>query len=222
MRTPRNTATITGILFIAATASALAASALEPVRTSADYLMGITHQPYRLALSACMYLIAAGTSAGIAIALYPLVRRVSPVLARGAVTFRTVEGVFYTVAVAGLLAVATKAEELLVAVGDTRDEIRQTIEVLLSARDHATLVGVIAFCAGAGMYYIAFYRARLVPRWLSGWGIFGVFMMAIACVAALVSGNTITGYIPFILPILLQEMIFAGWLIVKGVDTSHV
>ena len=56
-----------------------------------------------------LYLIAAGSSVGIAIALYPLLRRINPALALGSVVFRTIEGVFYTAAVVSLLSLPLSA-----------------------------------------------------------------------------------------------------------------
>jgi hypothetical protein len=71
------------------------------------------------------------------------------------------------------------------------------------------------------MYYIAFYRSRLVPRWLSGWGIVGVVSMMLASVMALFSDNPVTGYTTLILPIAVQEMVLAFWLLFKGFDLSE-
>jgi hypothetical protein len=72
------------------------------------------------------------------------------------------------------------------------------------------------------MYYTLFYRARLVPRWLSGWGIAATLLMMTACLLSLFSNNPVTGYTFFFLPLLVQEMVLAGWLLVKGFSPSHL
>ncbi len=57
------------MLFIIATVAAVAAAALLPALTGTDYLTGVASHSHQMAASALAYLIAAGTSAGIAIAL---------------------------------------------------------------------------------------------------------------------------------------------------------
>jgi hypothetical protein len=83
-------------------------------------------------------------------------------------------------------------------------------------------VAVFAFSLGAFMYYYLFFKSRLIPRWLSGWGIVAIILMSAACMLSLFSGNRITSYIPLAFPIFLQEMVLAVWLIVKGFNTSTV
>ena len=92
---------------------------------------------------------------------------------------------------------------------------------MVSFRDQAALVAVFAFCLGAFMYYYLFFRSRLIPRWLSGFGIVAISLMMTACVLSLFSGNRITSYIPLAAPIALQEMVLAVWLIVKGFNPSE-
>jgi len=81
---------------------------------------------------------------------------------------------------------------------------------------------VFAFCLGAFMYYYVFFQSRLIPRWLSGFGIVAIILMCTACVLALFSGNRITSYILLAAPIALQEMVLAVWLIVKGFNPTVV
>jgi hypothetical protein len=76
-----------------------------------------------------------------------------------------------------------------------------------------------AFTVGGCMYYVLFFQSRLVPRWLSGWGLVAIILMMAACVLALFSDSSITGYILLAFPIFLQEMVLAVWLIVKGFDS---
>src|SRR3954447_23666783 len=54
----------------------LGASALDPTLTRAGYLTQVANHPHRLAAAALLYLVAGGASVGIAIALYPVVKRV--------------------------------------------------------------------------------------------------------------------------------------------------
>jgi hypothetical protein len=83
-------------------------------------------------------------------------------------------------------------------------------------------LGVFAFCLGGFIYYYLFYRSRLIPRWLSGWGIVAIILMLAAGVAALFSDSPVTGYVPLAIPIAVQEMVLAVWLIVKGFSSSPI
>ena len=112
MNSTRRTSIATGALFILATIAALAAAALQPSLTGTDYLTGVANHPHQVAASALLYLIAAGTSVGIAIALYPLLKKVNAALALGSVVFRTIEAVFYTVAVVSLLSLLPLGQQL--------------------------------------------------------------------------------------------------------------
>jgi len=216
----RRTAIATGALFIVATIAALAAAALEPALTGTDYLTGVANHPHRLAAAALLYLIAAGTSVGITIALYPLLKKINAALALGSVVFRTIEAVFYTAAVVSLLSILPLGQHLATAPTDSRAPIHAIADSLLSMRDHSTLAGVFAFCVGGLMYYTLFYRSRLVPRWLSGWGMAGALLMMTACLLALFSNSPVTGYALLILPILVQELVLAVWLLGKGFSPS--
>ena len=91
MESTRRTSIETGALLILATIAALAAASLVPALTGTDYLMGVADHSHRLAAAALLYLIAAGASVGIAIALYPMLRDISAALALGSVDFRTVD-----------------------------------------------------------------------------------------------------------------------------------
>jgi Domain of unknown function (DUF4386) len=68
------------------------------------------------------------------------------------------------------------------------------------------------------MYYYVFYRSRLIPRWLSGWGLAGT---ALGAVAGLLVLFRVTGYmsapqVALNLPIGVNEMVLAIWLLVRG------
>jgi hypothetical protein len=205
-----------GALFIVATVAAIAAPAVGPALSGPAYLTTVAEQPDRLAAASLLYLIAAGSSAGIAIALYPLLKRVDAALALGAVVFRTIEAVFYTVAVVTLLSVLPLGQQLVAAPAGDAGPIHLIADALLNVRDHSNLAAIFAFSLGALTYYALFYRSRLVPRWLSAWGVVAASLMLIAALLSLFSDSPVTGQALLILPIAVQEMVLAAWLLIKG------
>jgi hypothetical protein len=108
-----------------------------------------------------------------------------------------------------------------VSAGGQNDFYFQTVgDLLLTMSDVAGFVfGVIAFCLGASMYYVVFYRTRLIPRWLAIWGLIALVMLLSAVLITLFDGEpfAVSGNLILLaLPIAVQEMVLAVWLIVKG------
>ncbi len=214
-------ARLTGVLFIIATVVNLLGAAVRPSLTGTDYLVRFSADPDRVAASSLLLLIAAFACAGIAVAMYPVVKRTDTGLALGSVVFRTLEAVMYMVAVVSLLSLSTLGQASIAAGAADQTALGAIGGLLLSLREHATMAGVFAFCLGAFLYYTAFFRSRLIPRWLSGWGIVAIGMLAAANVLALFAGRSVTDYLPMALPIFLQEMVLAVWLIAKGFSPVH-
>jgi hypothetical protein len=126
------------------------------------------------------------------------------------------------IGVVSLMSLLTLGQQFGTA-GSVNHTSLQTIgNLLVSIRDHAALVAVFAFCVGAFMYYYLLFQSRLIPRWLSGFGIVAIILLNTACVLALFSGNRITSYITLAAPIAVQEIILGVWLIVKGFNPSAI
>ena len=222
MDTNRRIAVVAGVLFIVATVASLLGTALGPVLTGADYLARVSAQGDRVAAGALLALVAAFASAGIAVALYPVLKGSNAGLALGSVVFRTIEAVMYVAGVVSLLSLLTVGQQLVSAGAADRASLGAVGGLLLSLREHAAVAGVFAFCLGAFLYYSLFFQARLIPRWLSGWGIAAVILLAAACVLALLNDRPITGYVLLAFPIFLQEMVLAVWLIARGFNPSAI
>jgi hypothetical protein len=222
MKSSRKNAVITGVLFIIATVAAVAAAALVPVLRGTDYLTRVAANANQVAGGAMLYLIAAFTSTGIALSLYPVLKKWNAGLALGSVIFRTMEAVLYIAAIVALLSLATLSQQFTNAGAGAADyaSFQALGDVLRSLREHASLVAVFAFSLGGFMYYYVFFQSRLIPRWLSGWGIVASVLMLAACVLALFSDSPVTRNVLLALPLDVQELVLAGWLIVRGFDPS--
>ena len=89
--------------------------------------------------------------------------------------------------------------------------------------NHDLLSGVVAvgFLGGATAFYIALWRGRLVPRWISGWGLVAVAPYLIGSVLTLfgVVDSMASLNVALLAPLGVQEMVLAVWLIVRGFAT---
>ena len=75
------------------------------------------------------------------------------------------------------------------------------------------------------MYYAVFYRSKLIPRWLSVWGLIAIVLLLSAVFITLFDGEpySISGNLVFLaLPIALQEIVLAVWLLVRGFNPPEV
>ncbi len=220
MDSTRKTAVVAGVVFIIAAVTGLLGSSFVPVLSGTDYLTRVSENASQVAAGALLSLIAALASAGIAIALYPVLKKTGEGLALGSVVFRALEAVMYMVGPVSLLSMRTLGQRFTAAGAADRASLQAIGDSLVSVRDHAGLLGVFAFCLSAFIYYYLFYGSRLIPRWLSGFGIAAIILMATACVLSLLSDSPITSYVALAAPIGLQEMVLAVWLIVKGFNAS--
>ncbi len=222
MNTTRKIAISTGIIFIIATVAGLVADTLTPDLTGTDYLTRFSAHTNQVAAGALLYLIGYLACAGIVVVMYPVLKNLNAGLAIGSVVFRTLEAAFYLVGLVCLLSLPALGQQLTTAGAAERTMLQAIGRSLVSVHNYAGLVGVFAFCLGAFQYYYLFFQSRLIPRWLSGFGIVAIILLQTACVLSLFSGNRITSYIPLAAPIFLQEMVLAVWLIVKGFNPSVV
>jgi Domain of unknown function (DUF4386) len=221
----RKTARITGVLFITATLASLLSTAFLGSVGASNYLASVSANGTEVLTGALLVFIGAFASASIAISMYPILRKYSQGLALGAVGFRIIEAVFYIAGVAGLVILVSLSQEFVKA-GAPASSYFQTLGVLTLAGYHwSTYVGgTVAFCLGALMYYFIFYQTKLVPRWLSVWGFLGATLCAAASLLVMfgVIGGFSTSQVVLALPIAVQEMVLAVWLIVRGFDLSAI
>lgn len=218
----RKNAVSAGVLLIVATvASLLSGPFLAPV-TGSDYLTAAAHHN-QVATGVLLGFLAALAAPGIAIALYPVLRRFNEGLALGAVGFRIIEGVFYALGMAVLWSMSTLSRQFVDA-GAPADQHYTTLGKTMLAQYHwlADAGLLLAFSLGGLMYYLVFYRSKLIPTWLSAWGIAGAILLMVAGVLVIfgVIDPLSVGQVALAAPIGVQEMVLAVWLIAKGFNWS--
>jgi hypothetical protein len=214
-----------GVLFIIADAVGFLSLPFIGPMNATNYLVDVSTNASQIATAALLLFIGGAAAIGIAISLYPVLRKYYEGLSLGAVGFRTVEGVLDFIGVLGLLVLITLSQQFVNA-GAPDSSYFQTLGGLSLSGYHwaVNVLKLMAFSIGCLLYYIIFYRTKLIPRWLSGWGVVATIMTMLS--ALLVMFGLIapfsTAQIVLNLPILPQELVLAVWLIVKGFNPSVI
>jgi len=214
----RTTATLVGVLYIIGTAAGI----LSVVPTGGNgpagpnYVADAAAKGNGLAGGALLILVMGLALALIPVVTYPVLTSVSPRLAAGYLVFRgAVETTTYMILVVSWLSLAELGREYasqgadadgLAAAGSA---IARVGEITFSS------VTPVVFLAGAAIFYSALWRARLVPRWLSGWGLVAILpYLAQAMLTFFGKGQSTEAML--VAPLALQEMVLAVWLLVRG------
>jgi hypothetical protein len=225
MDTYRRSGIVTGILFIAATAPGILVLLLPQVLDSPDYLSKIAANEPAVFARALLGFIMGWAGAGIGISMYPILRRHNEGLALGAAGFRIIEGVFHCINAVFILLLATLSREFIKAGPADLAQFQNLGTLLAEGRTWVRDVAALpAWCIGAFLYYALFYKARLVPRWLSVWGLAGITLTLVSSILVLFRQIAPLSTVQMLLnlPIFPQEMVLAIWLIVKGFNRSAI
>jgi hypothetical protein len=152
---------------------------------------------------------------GIAVLLFPLLKRAGEGLALWYVGLRIVEGVMYAVGVASVLAISSLAGDSVVA-GDPAS-LESGRSVAIGLFEGAGTMATVAFIVAAMMLYLLLFRSRIVPRFIAIWGLVAVPLVAIVNVIAPDISKASAPVMLLVVPMITNELFLAGWLLVKGV-----
>lgn len=225
VNTHRKTAVIVGIFFITATVAGLLGAVFSAPFQAQEYLSAIYENANQVKLASLFVLIMGIAVAGISIAMSPILRKQNRGLALGYVGARLLEGVMYIITVFSWLLLIVLSEDFIAAGAPAASHFQSMGNLLLSVSNWAghVILDVAVMSVGALIFYSLLYRTKLVPTWLSIWGLIGAPLWLSAGLLAMY-GHDPTSTLPVILnlPIAVNEMVLAVWLIVKGFDRSAI
>jgi hypothetical protein len=222
--TSRKLATTIGVLFLVGDLAGVTAKLLT-ASLDADHLSLVTAHPHRIELAGLLILVMGVALAFISVVAYPVLRRHSRAGAVGYVVFRgALESAGYIVSTMAVLALVPIVRDYAAA-GDAAGAHRSA-SFLLHAGDDAGALIAIVFAISALIFSWVLWQARLVPRWLAGWGLGGAVLYGAWGVIAVFHG----GLGLLMVPLAVEELVLAVWLIARGFretvpdedeDTSH-
>jgi hypothetical protein len=218
--TNRKTAAIVGVLYIIGTVAGVLSMVVSwGILDAPDYLNMVASNASRAQLTALLILVMGLPLSMVPVMMFPILKRQNEALAIGYVVFRGALEAFTYIALAICWLLLVVVARQYVDSGSVVTSQFGSLGILLvKAQDPIMAVGGIVFGLGALMFYYLLYQARLIPRWISGWGIVAAVSYAAGGLTAMF-GTTLD---ILLMPMFLQEMVMAVWLIVKGFNPVSI
>lgn len=153
---------------------------------SPNYLTEATANVAKVSIAVLFQFILSLTYIGFAIVLYPIVKKYNQVLALGFLSFRIITGVVLIVGTIILLSILGLSQEFVKTTSVNQWAFEAFGNVLKITRDYINHIFMV-FTIGIAnlMLYILFLKTKLIPKWLSVWGISGIILSIVASVLIL-------------------------------------
>jgi hypothetical protein len=196
---------------------------VEPILGAPDYLTLASANRAQVIFGALLELANGIAYLGIGVLMFSVLRRRFRGMALLYVGFRIIEFVMQTLSDLSPLALVTLSEEFVRAGAAEASTFQAAGTLLLAQRYWAFQMVSITLALGALLLYTMLYRSKLIPRFISVWGLVGaitvltttmldIFALSVGPAIGLVLG----------LPMLLNELFLGVWLIAKGFSESAI
>ena len=226
-KTNKKIAVIVGVLFIIGTVAGILSVVITgPVFSSPDYLALIASDQNSLVTGALMVLVMGFTLAMVPVVIFPVLKKHNEILALGYVVFRgALEPITYIATAFSWLLLIPLSQEYMTS-GAAASPYYQTLSYLMveASKISGTLVAVV-FPLGAIMFYVVLYQGKLIPRWISVWGLIAVVLhfLTSGVWGLFTLDHSMTALQDMLaFPIFAQEMVMAVWMIVKGFNAIEI
>lgn len=222
MKQRKKSATIIGVLFLIALVLNIFANEIsKPVLDSAVYLSNAYLHQYLIVTVNLLNITCAIAMIFIPIVLLPAVRYQHQPLAIAYLVFRGLEGILFLfiaiktfsfIGVSKMFLASDPGHEIAAAIGNT----------VIAEIHWANIIYLIIYACGALVFYYLLFKSRLVPQWLSVWGLTAVFLLTVGTIMGMLGWGIfkttplLQGMVWFAPPVALNELVLALWLIIKG------
>ena len=221
--THRKTAIIVGALFLTAmVASIVGGLIIESILTAPEYLNDVSAKETQVVIGVLLELINAIVVVGIAAMMFPLLKKQNEGLALGYVSTTRSNSDMVDDDVVTPLTLIALSQEYLTAGASDASYFQPLGTSLIEVR--AQLVGqilAIFFGLSALLFYYLLYQLKLVPRFISVWGLIGAILVLTWNLLEIFGISVRAGMI-LALPMILNEIFLGIWLIAKGFNPSAI
>jgi len=187
---------------------------INPVAFSEDYLTSIFANSNKIIIGVLVSIVSGIISIGAAVLLYPIFKKHSKGIALLFLNFSIVGFVILAIDNVFVLSLLSLSEEYT---NSNILNLQDLGAVLYKTRWWTHYLEMLVACFPLFVFYFALFRIKLIPRFISLWGIISVILMCIAVLLAIFNQGTL---MVLFIPLALNQLILFPWLIFKGFKTE--
>jgi hypothetical protein len=202
------------------TASVSHSAILVPILNTSNFLANVSANSNKVIFAMLLDLVCGLSVFAISVILFPILKKFSESIALWYVGLRLNEWICAIISGVFLLTVLSISKEYVKA-GEPEHSYLQTLgKYFLDARGITRTLMLLGFCFSASMFYYLLFKTKLLPRFISIWGLIGVVLLFIEIMSNIFDHSL--GGIIIMLPMGLNEIFLGIWLIVKGFNPSAI
>ena len=216
----RNAARFAGILFLLQMTAAVISHSviLMPMLRGEHFLIDVAAHHTKVVIAMLLDLVTGAAVFGIAVILFPILKKHSERIALWYVGLRLTEWIIALIGGMFLLTVLSIGKDYVQPDVQDPSSLQMLAGQLLHARGSIRNLMLLCFCLSASMFYILLFQSRLLPRFISIWGLLGVALLG-AQILSSIFGSSLGGIVMMV-PMGMNEIFLGVWLIVKGFNPS--
>jgi len=220
MKSNRNIAILVGILFIVQMITAVISIQfiLDPILKDGNFLSELASNTKMTTFGMLLELICGISVFAIAVLLFPILKQFNERVAIWYVGQRVTELVCFMVSGIVILTLLKISQDILNKSIVESTHLKTIANTLLNVRVNIQIISLLIYCFGAWSFYGLLYYSKIIPRFISVWGLLGVTLLFIE-----VLSNTFdisVGGILIMIPLGLNELFLGFWLILKGFNIN--
>lgn len=223
MDSNRKTSITFGILLISGIICGVFSSV--PALESQDYLLKLSSIKLQVLIATFFQFAMASVYVWIAVLLYPVLKQYNERIALGYFSFRIIGAMFLFIGIVSLLLLLFISQEFVSSGQPDSSHFHTIGQLLRVGRDWMNHVAMILpWSVGGLLLYFCFFRMKIIPIWLSLWGLIcstttlATTLLLMFDVIKIVSPV----YLVLLIPTAIFELILAAYVIIKGFRPSIV
>jgi len=191
---------------------------IQSILSGPDHLAALPASSMLLAIAAVLWLMAAAWDAAHGVLMFPILKQHnSERIAVGYLGFRIMDGLIIAIMVLFVLVQIPIGSEYLNAGASDASYLQALSTVFMQAQLDAYNIAMLTLGISGLILCYSFYKSRLVPRFLSVWGLVGYATILCGSVVEVLGFNLLTIHA---IPGGLWEVFIGVWLIVRGFNPS--